>query len=282
METHHWHLEVATLSFSPKGFNATMELQAAITYPEKVEDLSAKKELFSYPVPDLGFEIKHLLDVGVTLHYQIGFSTKLMGSTTVVFGATSSLPDDAVIEIDVLDRDKVQHRGFEGAALEPIFDVSALSASVKFAVFTQADIAFGIDIKHTDEKADVELSLKIPQLATTILAGYSKQLSNLFQKGELIPSLFTLTEEGGFCSQEDDAIETGAKVTTALSVELWFDALFGKGKHALYSRKLWDWTKKLDEHCVPVDIKGFLEGPPESSDPGLMPLSAVPTMSMGA
>ena len=271
---------MGTVSISPKGFNATMELQAAVTYNQKVDDLSGKAELFSYPVPDLGFEIKEFVEVGVTLHYQIGYSTKVMGSTTVIFGATSSLPDDALITLDVLDRDKATHSGFEGAALHPLFDVSALSASVKFAVYTQADIAIGINLKHFEKKADVEVSLRIPHVATTVNAGYSKQFSNLFPKSELIPTLFVLTEEGGFCKQEEGAIETGAKITTALSIELWFDLFFGSSKHNLYSRKLWDYTKKLNEECAPVDIKGFLEGPPEASDPGLIPISAVPTMSM--
>lgn len=173
MKTHHWGLEEATLSASPKNFNATLELQAAVSNTEKLEELSGRKELFSMPVPDLGFEIPHLCKLGVTLAYQIGFSTKLLGSATVFFGATSSLPDDAVITVDIKEQKISSHKGFENTAFLPIYDVTGLSSTVKFAAFTQADIAFGLEIEGID-KSDIELNLKLPQLASTINAGYSK------------------------------------------------------------------------------------------------------------
>ena len=175
METHHWKLEEATFSASPKNFNATLEVKAVVTNTEKVEELSGKEELWSMPVPELGFEIPHLCKVGLTLAYQVGFSTKLMGSATVVFGATSSLPDDAIITVDLKDHEKTSHSGFDGAALLPVFDIPALSSSVKFALYTQADMAFGIQLEKIG-KLDAELNLKIPQLSTTINAGFSKHV----------------------------------------------------------------------------------------------------------
>lgn len=165
------------MSASPKAFNATVELQAKITRTDKLEELSDKIEekadLFSMPVPDLGIEIPKVLKLGLTLSYQIGFSTKVKGSATFVLGATTSLPNDAIITVDLKDFQKSSWTGFEGAALVPIFDVTELSASVKFAVFTQVDLAFGIDIIGHDS-LDVELNLKIPQLSTNFAAGYSR------------------------------------------------------------------------------------------------------------
>ena len=178
METHHWKLKVATVSVSPKNFNATLELQAVVTYVEKIEPLSGTKELYSAPVPDLGFEIPHLCKLGVTVAYQIGFKTLLMGSATVVLGATSSLPDDAILTVDLLDHERSSSVGFENAALRPIYDVSALSSTVKFSVFTQADLAFGLEINEVG-KADVELNLKLPQVSTTINGGYRKHVPSL-------------------------------------------------------------------------------------------------------
>lgn len=152
-----------------------MEVKATITYVDQVEPLSGKQELFSVPVPDLGFEIEHLCKFGVTLAYQVGFSTKLYGSATVLFGATSSLPDDAIITIDLMNRDSTTRSGFENVALLPIIDIPAISTTVKFAVFTQADIAFGIEL-HKVGKFDVELNLKIPQFSVTANAGFGKHL----------------------------------------------------------------------------------------------------------
>ena len=182
-KTHHWHLEAATLSLSPKGFNTTMVLQAKMTYTEKIGKFSdAKKsedtkDLWSVPVPDLGFEIPKVLKLGLTLSYQIGYSTKVAGSGTVKLGATASLPDEAIAIADLkgaLDHeDQSTWSGWEGARLEPIFDVTELQATAQFAVFTQIDLAFGIEITKKDKLA-AELNLKIPQLSTTFAAGYSK------------------------------------------------------------------------------------------------------------
>ena len=85
-------------------------------------------------------------------------------------------------------------------------------------------------------------------------------------------NLFVHIEEGGFCSQEDGASETGAKSTLALSIELWFEVFFGKKKDSnVYSRKLWDATKTLDEQCEPVDIKKVLDSPKDMASSLLLP-----------
>lgn len=281
MKTHHYMLIEESLSLRPKGFNATMELQAQITNTEKVEEWSHKKELWVFPVPDLGFAIQHLGEIGLTLAYQIGYSTKVSGSATVVFGATSSLPDDAVISINLKDHEKSSHRGLDGYVLQPILDVKAITGTVKFAVFTQADIRFGIDLEKIG-RSDVELNLKIPQLSKTISAGYSKHLPSPFLKREFITSFFVHIEKGGFCSQEDGASDTGAKSTMALSIELWFEVFFGKKKDSnVYSRKLWGVTDTLDEKCVPVqDIKKIIDTPPEMAASSLLPLPSLASIGL--
>ena len=266
------------MAVSPKNFNATMELQAQSTYNHKIESLSAKKDLYVYPVPTLGFKIKHLCEVGLDLAYQIGYATKFLGPTTIVFGATSSLPDDAVINIDLMAHDKSWHTGFENAVLRPLFDIKAVSNSIKFAVYTQADIRFGIDINKVG-RMDVELNLKIPQLSTAVTAGYSKHFSSPILKSELITKLFVHIEEGGFCSQDDGAAETGAKTTSALSIELWFEVHAGEEKAAnIYSRKLWNVTDTFNEMCEPLDSKIFGVVPEEMAAKLLLPLSLVPKL----
>ena len=165
-----------------------MELQAKVTRTDKLDTFSDKKELASMAVPELGIDIPKILKFGVTLAYQIGYSTKLMGSATVILGATSSLPDGAIITIDLKDPEKSSWSGFEDAALVPIFDFTDLSASVQFAVFTQADMSFGIEIPE-HAKADVELNLKLPQLSATYAAGYSKLDSSLLTVIDLALSL---------------------------------------------------------------------------------------------
>ena len=93
-----------------------MELKAKITETHKIEDLSDDKELWSYPVPDLGFTVMHFISVGLVASYKIGFATKLRASATVTFGATASLPNGKGLVIDILHRDK---SGFTDAPGEP-------------------------------------------------------------------------------------------------------------------------------------------------------------------
>ena len=266
------------MAVSLKNFNATMELQAQSTYNHKIKALSGKLDLYVYPVPSLGFKIKHLCEVGLDLAYQIGYSTKFLGPTTIVFGATTSLPDDAAINIDLMNHDRSWHTGFEHAVLRPLFDIKAVSNSIKFAVYTQADMRFGIDINKVG-RMDVELNLKIPQLSTAVTAGYSKHFSSPVLESELITKLFVHIEEGGFCSHDDGAAETGARATSAVGVELWFEVHAGEEKAAnIYSRKLWNVTNTFSDVCEPLDSKILGVVPEEMAAELLLPLSLVPKL----
>ncbi|CAD6593259.1 MAG: hypothetical protein ASARMPRED_007222 [Alectoria sarmentosa] len=286
-ETHHWKPRIATILVNPKGFNATLELKAKVTKNQKIggwfskdksstDSIEQEKELAEAPVPDFGIDIPGVLKLGAILSYSIGYATFFMGSASIVFGVTASLPDDATIMVDLLDRDQSYSYGFDGE-LVPIFDVTELTATVQFAVFTQAKLAFGIEIPHLD-KQDIELVLKIPKLSYTVSAGYGKLgLGPLVEK-DYPAYLSVLIEESGFCSGDVRASKTGAKVIRAASIELWFEvvARFGKGwikkkgVEALYSKKLLNFTKTLPEECVEIDIPGLSVAPTESLS-GLLP-----------
>ena len=279
-ETHHWKLKVCEVTFRPTGFEAAMELQATYIETKKIEEYSDKKELFAYPIPDLGFEIKDLCTVGAVVKYQIGYYTKLLGTATFVVGADSKIPDDAVVTIDLLHEDKVSVSGFDGPLWQPVFDIKELTASLKFAVFTQADLAFEIELHHIGKWA-VELNLKIPQLSATANAGYSKHFSSPFLKSMLIPNLFLLIGKAGFCKQERGALQTGAKFTVAMSLELWFEVYLGDEKHNAFSHKFFGLSHTFVEDCSPINITNLLPIPPEwttsdlpdpgSADGGLAP-----------
>ena len=81
------------------------------------------------------------------------------------------------------------------------------------------------------------------------------------------------TEEGGFCSKEKGAIETGVDVTTALGIELWLEVKEKwKGKpRDLFSYKIFNLTKTLDESCLPLPIVNVLKNLLEPT-PGLLPM----------
>ena len=190
METHHFKILEGTLSISPKKFNATMELQSTITNTEKLEDFSASKDLFQFPVPELGYEIPEICTIGLVLSSKVGYEVKALASATFKIGATASLPDDAVIHIDLLSPDKFTHDGFSRNAIEPIFDVTGFSGSVKAAVFLKAIMEYEIEL-HGFKKLAVALELKIPQFSATLNAGYSKNFSSPFLKSQLILNLYS-------------------------------------------------------------------------------------------
>ena len=79
-------------------------------------------------------------------------------------------------------------------------------------------------------------------------------------------NLSSRIEEGGFCSKDEGALETGAKITTALSIELWLEvyAEFLKKRRNLFSHRFFNLTKTLDEECAPLSIEDFKSDPAQS------------------
>ena len=90
----------------------------------KLETLSDSEDLWTMPVPELGFEIPDLCKIGLTLSYTVGYATRLLGSATMVLGVTSSISGDALSFIDPKSHHKCQFTGFERAASETIFDAT--------------------------------------------------------------------------------------------------------------------------------------------------------------
>ena len=69
------------------------------------------------------------------------------------------------------------------------------------------------------------------------------------------------TEEGGFCSKEEGAVETGVDVKTALAIELWLEVKEkwnGKSRD-LFSYRIFNLTKELDDSCLPLPIADLLK-----------------------
>ena len=91
----------------------------------------------------------------------------------------------------------------------------------------------------------------------------------------------THTDEDGFCSQEDDASKTGAKVTTALSLELWLElyANLEEKKTNVFSHKFFNLTDTLEEQCKPLTIEDFVDGASKIGS-GLLPIPTDETSSI--
>ena len=172
-KTQGWTLQVGTLTLAPKGFNATTNFLAVYYDGFEVQAGTYMKDLYSKPVPKLGFEIKGLFKIGLILTYRVGWRTNVWPGTTVAIGASASFPDDALITIDLVNQNQSLVSGLENLTMVPFLDITALSASARFSVASELVLAFGFDIEKM-QKMDVELNLKIPQLAMILNAGYGK------------------------------------------------------------------------------------------------------------
>ncbi|KAL6718213.1 hypothetical protein ACLMJK_004301 [Lecanora helva] len=249
----HFDLQDLTLTASPQGFQAELEVEATITSSESPDSLQYTKELFSFPIPDAGIEVEGIFKLGATLSYDVGVSSSFSGSATVDFGLQAAIPDSAQLVADIQNPDQSSANGFGTGDLSPIFDIKKESASVTVAAFSQPKLAFGIELIEVGN-IDVAITIKLPEISSTLSAEY---------------------DESGVCDQSAGASKTGVKVENKVDVEidLQIDAHLGSGEETAkpsWSKKLWGIEKPLGGLCFPMDIPG-LEGKGNSTSGTALP-----------
>lgn len=65
-------LQDLTLTASPQGFEAELELEATITSTDEPDSLQYTKQLLSAPVPGAGISVSGIFSLGATLTYSVG------------------------------------------------------------------------------------------------------------------------------------------------------------------------------------------------------------------
>ena len=168
-------LQDLTLTASPQGFQAELELEATIKSTDKPDSLQYTKELFSAPVPGAGIAVTGIFKLGATLSYDVGVSSSFSGSATVDFGLQASLPNSAQLIADIQNPDASSATGFGGSSFNPIFDITKESASITLAAFSQPKLAFGIELIEIGN-FDVALTIKLPEISVTLTAAYGMHL----------------------------------------------------------------------------------------------------------
>ncbi|KAI4242847.1 MAG: hypothetical protein LQ352_007157, partial [Teloschistes flavicans] len=166
-----YKLQDFTLSGTPQDFAAKLELGTTIAAPYSPDSLSYNKTLFSAPIPDAGISVTGIFSLGAVISYDIGVSTTFKGSASMNFGLTASLPNTAVAIADIQNPTQSSATGFDGGQFDPSFNLTALSASVTVAAFSQPKLSFGIDITSIGH-LDVALALKLPAVEATVAAAY--------------------------------------------------------------------------------------------------------------
>ena len=224
------------LSAAPQDFVAELEMAAAITGFHRPDTLKWKKDLFNAAIPGAGIVVPGILNLGLTVKYQIGVSTTFSGGADFDFGLKSTVPNGAQVAIDTQHSDQSGATGWEGTRLDPLFNLRALDASVKVAAFTQPVLVFGVEVVKI-AGFDVELILKLPQIQAT---------------------LDGIRNEAGACP--GDPSKTGVSLKSDVDIEL--DAqvkseLLGK-ERLLYSKTLAAFGKlPLLSKCWPFNVPGL-------------------------
>ncbi|KAL8687877.1 MAG: hypothetical protein Q9218_006073 [Villophora microphyllina] len=261
LSVHHFKLQDFTISGTPQDFAAKLELGTTITASYSPDSLSYNKTLFSAPIPDAGISVTGIFSLGAIVSYDIGVSTTFKGSASMNFGLTASLPNTAVAIADIQNPTQSSATGFDGGQFTPNFNLTALSASVTVAAFSQPKLSFGIDITKVGH-LDVALAFKLPVVEATVKAAYN---------------------ESGLCSTDPGASKTGAQVTTdvAVEVDLLLDANLGSNTNPAAAFTLFRAQKDLSSSCFPIPIPGLTSTNTTNSNVTAIPtLPALPTTAL--
>ena len=178
-QVEHFTLQDLTLSAAPSNFRAKLELEATITAEKEPETLNPDPiELFSFPIPGAGIEVKGIFKLGATVAYQVGTSATFAGTATVDFGLEASLPDGAQVVADINNPGQSSASGWAGSSLGPIFEVTKLEASITLAAYSQPQISFGITLDHIGD-VEVVVGMKLPEISSTLSADYGKSILDI-------------------------------------------------------------------------------------------------------
>ena len=253
VSTEKFKLKELTLNASPKDLAATLELGTTIAATESPDTLTHTTELFSAPIPDAGFEVPKIFKLGTTISYDVGISASFSGSASVQYGLDVQVPDTAQITADLHDYSHSSASGFDGGQVNPIFNVTALSAGVTLSAFSQPKLSFGIEV-HDVLNVGVDLIVKIPSVDATLSGGY---------------------KAGGLCGP--GTATTGVQLSSdiGLEVDLNIDAATGHDEEdakPAFSTKLFGITKPLFSKCFPLQIPGLGPLSTSKSVPSTVPL----------
>lgn len=230
-------LQDFTLSGSPQGLAAKIELDTKITAPYSPSSLNYTKELFNMAIPEAGISVPKIFDLGAWVSYEVGVSTTFAGSANMTFGVGATIPDTAVAVADFANPSSSSATGFDAGNVTPNFDLQGLSAGVTVAAYSQAKLSFGIDIVKVG-KLDIAFGLKLPAIEAKLKAAYN---------------------EAGLCSTDPGASKTGAKLDTDVfvAVDLSLDAQLGDKTIPTPSFRLFKKEVPLTSTCIPIAIPGI-------------------------
>lgn len=227
-------LKELTLTGTPVGVAAKLELGTTITSGINPNTLSYSKTLFSVPIPDAGIAVAGIFSLGAIISYDVGVSASFSGSATVRYGLSASVPDSAKVVANLESPSSSSATGFNGFQVTPVFDVTALSAGVTLSAYSEPKLSFGIELSGI-AKFDAAFGIKLPEVTATLAGTYNP---------------------AGLCAPGSS--KTGVNLSSSIGMEVDFDldADLGGLKHN-FTQKLFGTNYPLLAKCFPVSIPGL-------------------------
>ena len=165
------------MTASPQDFQAELELEVNITATESPKALQFQQQLFKAAIPGAGISIPEIdFSIGATVSYSVGGTASFNGTASVDFGLSAGLPDSAQLVADLKNPDSSSATGFSGGKLTPLFNVNEMSAAVTLGAYSLPMISFGVLLLKIG-KADVDVSVKLPEVDVTLTAEYGKYIT---------------------------------------------------------------------------------------------------------
>ena len=150
-----------------------LEAQVADKIAELPERLDLTKELASFPIPGAGITIPGIFKLGAVIAYEVGVECTLNGAANFTFGLGASLPNTAILAINLADITKSKATGFDGGTFEPVFDLNSGSATLNVAAVSRPKLTFGIDVIAVG-KLEAALKMGLPVVNVQLIAAFGK------------------------------------------------------------------------------------------------------------
>jgi len=165
-----------TLGASPQDFRAKMVLEAKVDdniADATIPSLRETKELANFPIPDAGFAIPNIFKLGIVIVYEVDVECSINGAANFTFGLSASLPDTAIVAIDLADPSKTRATGFDKGTFDPVFDIRSGSATLNIAASSRPKVTFGIDVVNV-AKLEAALTMGLPVVNAQLIAAFGK------------------------------------------------------------------------------------------------------------
>lgn len=167
-------MKALDLEASPQNFLAKLELETTVSSTSAPDTLTHTKELLSAPIPGAGISVTGIFKLGAVVSYDVGISASFAGNAVVQYGLQASLPNTAKVVADVHNPASSSATGFDGGALNPLFDLKSLSASVTVAAFSQPKLSFGIELNKIGT-FEIAMTMKLPEVSATLTGSFSRR-----------------------------------------------------------------------------------------------------------